>query len=99
METLIHADIFFFITSIAVVLATLSIGVISFYVVRILRDVKDITEEARREVRHIVSDVSELREDLKEEGKGLLSKASILGNFITRKVTTRKRKKHAKETE
>lgn len=98
METLIQADIFFFITSISVVLATIAIGVISFYVVRILRDVKDITREARREVQHIVEDVSELREDLKEEGKGLISKAAVLGNFITRKVISRKRtKKHGKE--
>ena len=91
METLIQADIFFFITSISVVLATIAIGIISFYVVRILRDVKDITEEARREVRHIVADVSELREDLKDEGKSLIGKAAVIVKFINKAVTPHRR--------
>ena len=49
METLIHADIFFFITSIFVGLLIIGVGVALFFVIPILKDLRYLSEIARRE--------------------------------------------------
>jgi membrane protein implicated in regulation of membrane protease activity len=68
METIIKADIFFFITSIAVVVFTLSMIVVMFYVTRILKDMKHISETISRESDKLVGDIESIREVVKEEG-------------------------------
>jgi len=47
VNTLIHADIFFFVTTIAVVILTVLLSVISWYVFKILQDIKHISAKAR----------------------------------------------------
>ncbi len=47
MTTLMQADIFFFITSIAIVISTILLCVVVWYVVRILRDVQHVTQKLR----------------------------------------------------
>ncbi len=91
MESFVKADIFFLITSFAVIVGGICIAIISVYLIRILKDVKAITKEAKKEVEKIVSDVDELRIDLKEEGDKLIDKAMIIGKFINNKIHPRKR--------
>lgn len=47
METIAKSDIFFFITSIAVIITTLIILVIGLYIIRILRDVRAIVQHLK----------------------------------------------------
>jgi hypothetical protein len=47
METIVKADIFFFITSLAVIIITSVTLVIGLYVIRILRDVRAIVEHLK----------------------------------------------------
>ncbi len=94
MDSLAKADIFFFITSCAIAIFAIAGIIAAVYLTKILNDIKAITSTARREVENIIDDVGELREDLKEEGKGLISKLFILGDFIRKRVTPPKRKKH-----
>lgn len=68
MQEFIKADIFFFITSIAVVLVTVGVIIALYYIVRILRNVKDVTERVDEGSKILAEDFSELRSDLKAKG-------------------------------
>ena len=70
METLIHADIFFFISSIALVIIALVIIVILAYIA---------VAEDFKEMRH------ELREDLKSSGASLRSIFNLFGWFASKR--------------
>ena len=50
MNTLVHADIFFFVTTIAVVVVAAALAIALMYLVRILNDVKKIAEQVREEL-------------------------------------------------
>ncbi len=69
METLAKADIFFLITAGAVVLVTLFLLAILFYILKILRDVEDITENVKNESKNIVDDVSYVRRTFEKGSK------------------------------
>ncbi len=93
METLIKADIFFFITSISIVFITIIVAWGLIYVLRILRNVKDISDEAVEETKRVVEDIGELRQDLKREGAGLIDKVSFFGRFFNNVTKAKKVKK------
>jgi len=65
METLVKADIFFFVATIALALITVGFIVAMIYVVRILNDVKYVSKRAKEETDKIVKDVGMLRRFLK----------------------------------
>ena len=68
METLVKADIFFFITSLAVIaVAALAVAAL-FYILRILRNVRDISETVKEESESIVGDIGRFRATIREEG-------------------------------
>lgn len=85
MESFIKADIFFFVTTIAVVCVSAAIIVISVRLSRILKQVLKISEKAREEADHIVRDVRELRGAIREEGAKLKSISEVLTQFAPRK--------------
>ena len=62
MDTLVQADLFFFITSIAIVVITIAVLMALFYFIQILRDVRYATKRIREETDRIVSDVDNLKE-------------------------------------
>lgn len=47
MTSLMHADIFFFITTVAVVIGTIIVCIVAWYVIKILQDVHYITGKLR----------------------------------------------------
>ncbi|MEI8103492.1 MAG: hypothetical protein WCG84_01140 [Candidatus Moraniibacteriota bacterium] len=68
MQTLVHADIFFFIASIGFIVVTCLVAVGLVYMIVILRNVRSITEKveagidtAEEEVKEFVSDLRESR--------------------------------------
>ncbi len=87
MRTLIHADIFFFLTSIFVIVLTVVLSVGGVYFILILRDMKDISRKVKNEGGEIVADVKKVREKIEEEGIGLASIGKLFGLF------SKKRKK------
>lgn len=87
MDTVMKSEIFFFITSIAVVVLTILVGVVIAYLIRILRNVDDISEKAKEETALIKEDVAELRQNLREQG----IKAKSFVTFFN-KLKGRKRK-------
>jgi membrane protein implicated in regulation of membrane protease activity len=71
MNTLIKADFFFFITTISIVLLTIVAIVVAFYVIRILRNVKELSEKVKIEGGEIIDDVSVARKNIKKEGSSI----------------------------
>ncbi len=87
MQNLIHSDVFFFITSIAVIVVTIFILIILWYVFRILKNIKDVSDIIKKESFFVLGDLSGIRTRIK----------SFLNFFILKynnniKVVSRKNK-------
>lgn len=65
MESILKSDIFFFVTTIVVAALGIALAIAIIYLIRILRDVKEISKEVKDETKQIVSDVSTFRNDIK----------------------------------
>ena len=61
MQTLIHADIFFFISTIATVIIAISIVIALIFVILILKNLRQISETVKTEAGHIAEDMDDLR--------------------------------------
>ena len=90
MDTLAKSEIFFFITSIAVVLFTIVGVVIAFYLIKISRNISEITERAKDQAGKISNDIDALRENIKEEGVQALKKFKFIANLFGSKKTKNK---------
>jgi len=77
-DSLLKSDVFFFITSVAVVLIALIFTISLIYLVRILRIIKRISERAEKTATMVADDVVELRNSIKEDG---ISPKRILNFF------------------
>lgn len=98
MQTLIHADIFFFITSIVVVILAIFAIVILFYVLRIVRSVDHIVDNIKKESDSVAADIEMLRTNIKEKGTHLFSFLVTASKFLLgRNVKERSRAKKEKE--
>ncbi len=67
MESLIHADIFFFVTTVIVIALGLISIVILTYIAIIIADIREISRIARRESGEIAEDIAEIRGEIKKE--------------------------------
>lgn len=93
METIIQADIFFFISSVAVIVFSICAIIIMIYVTRILRDMKHISKKVSEEGDKIIEDVEYLRETAKTEGMKMKNVADFFINlFIRRQKKTKARR-------
>jgi hypothetical protein len=92
METLIHADIFFFVTTIAVALIASLFIVVIIYVVRILNDFRYISGVVRKEADLLAEDIEEIRQGVKKEGVfgGLRSMVSWLFTNLGKRSSEKK---------
>jgi hypothetical protein len=81
METLIHADIFFFVTTLLVIVITIVLAFAGFYVVRILKDMKAISGKVQEESEKIAADIEGLRSKIKEEGSNWRGLGKFFGFF------------------
>jgi predicted Holliday junction resolvase-like endonuclease len=68
MTDFLKQDIFFFITSIAVIILTLLLAILIFYIIKISKNIKYISERAKTEADLISEDISNLRDNVKEHG-------------------------------
>jgi hypothetical protein len=85
-DTLMHANIFFFITTIAVILITLLLILALAYVVKIVRAFSSIAETLKRESEHVADDIAELRERVREEGEKVSGFWKFATGFFLNKV-------------
>ena len=92
MEAVLKSEVFFFITSTAVVVLSVVLLVALYYLIKILRDVKDISHTVKRESELISSDVDAVRRSIKKKSKqvgAFISRAAL--SHLKRKA---KHKKH-----
>ncbi len=78
MENIAKSDMFFFVTTIAVIIVTLVLVVALAYVIRIASDIKYIAGKAKQETDEIVDDIKNARETLKSKGKTIATIISSL---------------------
>ncbi len=67
MTEVLKANVFFFVTAVAVVGLSLTFMVALVYIIRILRDLKQISAVLRSQAHLVSEDVNELRRKLKEK--------------------------------
>lgn len=61
METLIHADIFFFISTIALVIISIGVAIALIFVILILKNLHRLSETVRIEAGNLAEDIENLR--------------------------------------
>ena len=81
MDTLIHADIFFFVTTIAVIVVTIAFTVALVYLIKVLMDIKEISEQVRQETVLFREDLQGLRSEIKQKGFQVKSFVSFFQNL------------------
>lgn len=84
MDDVLHANIFFFITSVAVVALAIMWVVILWYVIAILREVRVIVARVRKASEDLEGDFQALRASVKASGERVRSFGSVFTNFFLR---------------
>jgi len=97
METLIHADIFFFITSIAVGVLTIALCVLAYFAYRALSTINEIGELVRDETVRIKDDIDGARATIKKNADvfGTIIGAVARSGFGTKATKRTKTKKNS----
>ena len=85
MKELIHADVFFFVTTIVVLVLGAVIATALVYAVSILADIKYITRQIKQGSDEVLEDLQTLREKFKNEGFKLMQLGGFIGNFFAKK--------------
>lgn len=96
MQSLIHADVFFFVTTIAVVILAIILAVVLVYIAIILADIRELSRTIKKEGAEIIDDVHAFRDEVKEEAKysGRNSPSTVAAflSFISSVMASRKSK-------
>lgn len=82
MDTLVKADIFFFITAIATVALSILFAIVGVYLILILRDLRDIARRAKTEAEEFMDDFGDIRRDVVETVESGLSSARAATKII-----------------
>lgn len=100
MDTLIQADIFFFITTVITIVVGIILAVALVYVVSLLKDFKYIVKIIREGTDALAQDIHDLRREAKKEGlkvKSLLSFTDRFTNVVKSVKKTQKSKSKSKK--
>jgi hypothetical protein len=81
-NNLIQADIFFFITSTAVILVSVLVIVVLAYLVLILKDFRGVSAKVKEETDLIAMDINEARAYFRSEGAGMKSGFNFLKKMV-----------------
>ncbi len=68
-QSIIHANLFFMISSIGFIIIGIILVVAGVYIVRILKNVQELSEKVKKEGEIILEDVHDLREEILTKGK------------------------------
>jgi len=91
METLVKADIFFFISSIAVVVVSVSIALGVYYVIGAIKRFEEYAENLEESLKERSEDVKGITEEVKEITDDI--RESFLYNLLFKKKKKRKSSK------
>ena len=95
MDIILQTNIFFYITSAAVLVVTGFAVVALYYLIGILRDVKDVSDKVKTGTDLVAADLAELRAQVKKGG----AKARQLMDFFvqSRKRSSAKKQKDGRQ--
>jgi hypothetical protein len=82
MQEFLKMDVFFVVTTFAVVLVSVGLVVVLIYVIRILKDMKILSTKAKDEGERILEDVSAFREETEKKGASLSKLFSFFFPFF-----------------
>jgi signal transduction histidine kinase len=88
---IIQANIFFVITSIAVILVTLLVVVLLAYLVLILKDFRGVSRKVREETELIAMDINDAREHIRKKGSDISSAFDLFKGMMGKKKPPQKR--------
>ncbi|MES2436642.1 MAG: hypothetical protein V4519_01405 [Patescibacteria group bacterium] len=89
METLIHADIFFFITTVSLVVISLGLVIAIIYLIKILRDISAVSHKVKDESAEIIADLKHIRGTIKQQAFSFGGISQIIGLIFRRKKSKR----------
>lgn len=89
MESLLKADIFFFITSIAVILCTIVFIIAGYYMIKTMKNISAISESLKNTVENTSSELAEMSEHVRD---------SAIFSFIFGKKKVKKATSKAKKS-
>ncbi len=93
MEQIAKSDIFFFVTTIAVIAIAIALVIALIYIIEILRDIREVSGKARQESEEIIKEIGSLRQKVKDKSESFV--AGLL-TFISKVFKSKKRSKHIK---
>ena len=100
MSDMLHANIFFFITSVAVIAVALLLIIVLWYVIAILREVRAITQNVRKASDGLESDLERIRQELKSGGSKIMGLVNTLvAHAIGRLARPARRNGRKRETD
>lgn len=85
MNTLIHADIFFFVTTIVIVILGIGAAIITYYILKIVKSFRHVMENIKKESDNIAEDIAALRVRVKEESTKVSPWLGLVSKFIFRR--------------
>lgn len=98
MDTIVHADIFFFITACAVVILTIILGIILIYGVFVAKNVHYIVSKIKKESDNISDDIYNVRLKIKEQSTKILALMAFLKNIAGMSSAKNKNTREEKRT-
>jgi len=90
MDSIVKSEIFFFITSIAVIVLSVGAAAVLVYAIRVLRDVDHVAKLVRDESDLIAKDVSQLRESAEKEGVKISRLARLFRKYFNKYIKINK---------
>jgi len=91
MDPFFKQDIFFFITSAAVIIVGLLVSILIVYLIKIAKDVKYITLKAKNQADIIGEELSDLRDNIKEKGAAVSHWVSFFNNVYKKSSKNKKK--------
>jgi hypothetical protein len=85
METLIHADIFFFVTTVVLIVFSIGVIIALIYVIKILHNVFHVSVKVKEESDEILSDIKTLRGNVKSHGFSVKYIKAFISKVFKRK--------------
>lgn len=95
MDAVLKADIFFFVTTVAVIAIGIAAIIALIFFIQILRDVRYVSRRIREQSDRIFQDVEDLRSFVKQEGRKTIDfkklVSGVIGTFLSKRKSRRRK--------
>lgn len=91
MNTLLQADIFFFVTTVVTIIVGVLVATVLVYTALLLKDLKHIARTVKNSTDSLADDVGDLRQEIRRKGVGIRSLVDFTKNIYKRRSKTKKK--------